>query len=163
MKGLPPTQNCDRDVPPAIWNTYLRKYNDTYRVKRHGDSTSRILCREGDIDLFSLTERSEVWLGYFYAPKSTKSQSKTYLLKRLKKADCPFEIVQEGSSEIYLAFPERELAKFEDALRIRKKWRLPSKARQKATLRLEAYRFKKQTQENSTPGSQNERTEADVC
>lgn len=108
---------ADADIPDKVWNTYLReKYAKKYRVKMGQDRIWYILCKYGEIDVFSLKKGFLMFYGYY----PTKSR-KTFLIRK-----CPsfVRFFAEGDMECGCLFPESKLKVMEKIFIIRKKKRL---------------------------------------
>lgn len=104
----------ERDIPNSIWNTYLKKYEKEYRVKKDENDIYQILCRYGNIQLYSMFEKKLcAALGF------RTSRHLTGFLTKIKGLD--YTISQRGDSDIVIVFNEKDLSKFTKACIIRMK------------------------------------------
>ena len=95
----------DVDVPKSQWNSYLRKYNDKYIVKRDESNIYQIQCYKTSYDvnvqLYSLKDKL---LAVLFNYKSMRGIKK---LERKMPKYC--NIVQQGDGDCTIVFPECHL------------------------------------------------------
>jgi hypothetical protein len=112
----------DREIPDRVWNTYMKKYGDQYRIIKDEIGIWHIKCKFGNIQLYSLLKHQLCFVGDFRS-----KQHKTYFKKKL---DFKHIITQEGDTDIVIMFEERFLPLTSQCMRIYKKYNL-SKERRK--------------------------------
>ena len=120
LKGEPITRREDNrlefysgcDIPISVWNRYMKKFGDTYRIFRDEIGEWGIRCKFGRIMPYSLVWKQLCFYGNFRS-----SKHKTYFLKKLLKNDrYTGKIMQEGEVEIVITFPEEEINSIADCL-----------------------------------------------
>lgn len=126
----------DREIPDSIWNGYLRKYAKQFATFKGEDNITKIKCKFGHVEPFSLKHKKLLFYGDFKT-----SQKKTYFLKAFANK---VEVVQDAYSECVIAFPEPKLAVLSGLLRCKKKRQLTEA--QKEVLRR---RFKENVQDKA--------------
>lgn len=105
--------SLDRDIPEGIWNKYLKKYSNKYKVFIGEERTYKIKCSYGHIEPYSLKKGLLCFCGYFESPNK-----KTYFLKGLLDF-C--ETTQEGYDEVVVKFPEEKLPILCDIFKVKRK------------------------------------------
>ncbi len=115
--------NLDRDIPDSVWNNYLSKYSEKYRVKPGKDNIKRIWCHSmGEISIYSLLASKLL----FYRDFLT-SKKKSYFIKTLP-AFC--QITQNAMTEVCVSFPESKLEVLEGIFKIKKRKKLSEEQKQ---------------------------------
>jgi len=117
----------DKDVPPSLWNPYLKKYSKKYQTFIDEDGITKIKCKFGKIDTYSLKKGYLSFCGVFYS----KNKKSFFLRKCLNLIGVFFEITQESDTEVVIKFLETDLEKFEDLFLIKKRKKLTEEHRKK--------------------------------
>lgn len=130
----------DRDIPDKIWDGYLRKYTDEYRVFRGDEGTYKIRCKFGQIEPYSLIHGYLCFAGTFSSP-----MKKTWFLK---KRPANVEVTQDGEWEATVKFSEDYLPSLVDWLGVCKKRRLTESDRNRRREILKKARSKWQAMRN---------------
>ena len=105
---------CERDIPESIWNSYLKRYENTYRIKKDDAGVHQILCKYGTIQLHSMFKKELCAVLDF----RTQRHLSGFLSKM---AGLDYTIYQEGTNDIVIVFKEDDLSKFAKACIIREK------------------------------------------
>ena len=114
----------DAEIPDGIWNKYLKKYDQQFKIVKTEDGERKIIC-SGDnfITLYSMTDK--LLLFYFSGGKSARA--KNNLKKKLNqlrdKKGIYHKIHQEGDWELSIIFKESDLFRLVDAFKIRRRKR----------------------------------------
>jgi hypothetical protein len=131
----------DRDIPISKWNSYLKKYADKYLLNCGDLGNWEIRLKEnlGFIELYSLVKRQLVAILTFRSGKH-----KTFFKKRLVgNIENMVKITQEGEYELCLMFDEDNIKQLEFLLKIRKRFKISQKEREKRIERLKKARLVK--------------------
>ncbi len=131
----------DRDIPDSIWNRYLKKYKDKYLLERDeiGIWSIRLKEKLGFIQPYSLLKKQLVAVMSFRS-----QQHKTYFKKKLVgNIGNQVKITQEGIDELCLMFDEENMKQLESLLKIRKKFKISKKERERRIQRLKKARMVK--------------------
>lgn len=124
-KGFPTKRNkwrLDRDIPDIIWNKYLNKYSDLYKIKTSEDKIRYIVCKEGQIKPHSLIKKT------LQAYIDSTKRKKSFLISKLPSY-C--EIVQDCEQEVVVSFPESELNNLSTLFKVKKRKRITPELREK--------------------------------
>jgi len=129
----------DRDIPDRTWNSYLKKYEKTYRVKHDENGVYNILCKYGNIQLYSYTHKKLCAVLEF---RSTRAVSG--FLSKTK--GLTFKISQQGDTDIVIVFDEKDLSLFVKpcSVRIRKRFVITEARREQLREQLVQARKRKQ-------------------
>lgn len=128
----------DRDIHESVWNRYLKKYKDKYLLERDeiGIWGIRLKQKLGFIQPYSLIKNQLVAVMTFRS-----QQHKTYFKKRLVgNVGFLVKITQEGVNELYLVFDEKNIKQLETLLKIRKKYKISKKERERRIQRVKKAR-----------------------
>jgi len=131
----------DRDIPESIWNRYLKKYKDKYLLERDeiGIWGIRLKQKLGFIQPFSLIDKQLVAVMTFRS-----QQHKTFFKKKLVgNVGFLVKITQEGIDELCLMFDEKNIKQLETLLKIRKKYKISKKERERRIQRVKIARESK--------------------
>lgn len=131
----------DINVIDSVWNNYLKKYNDNYKVQPDEINIWQIQCTYGTIQLYNLSKKELCFVGEY------KSARGINFLKRTIPSFCT--ITQEGVCDIVIKFPESKIHELVDIFKIRKKRKLSDEHKAKLLLASEQYRFKPHTNSKS--------------
>ena len=117
------------------YETYLRKFSDTYMTKYDEDNTWIIKCNQGGkIGVWSLsTDPVELYFTTNYG----SGQKKTFAKKKYPPC-CT--IRQEGDWDIVVSFPEYELADLVNIFSIKRRNRISDEAREQMSQRMKKVR-----------------------
>ena len=135
------TKILDRDVCKSEWSRYLKKYFDKYLLVRDelGIWSLRLKENLGFIQPYSLVNKRLVAVMTFRS-----KQHKTFFKKRLiENRGFELKITQEGDNELCIVFDEKNLNDVETLFKIRKKYKLTKKEREKRVERMKLARSAK--------------------
>lgn len=97
--------SSDRDILINVWNRYMKKFGDRYRIFRDETGEWSIRCKFGRIMLDSMVKKQLCFYGSFRS-----SKHKTWFLKKLNENETyAGKITQEGDAEVVIMFPEEEI------------------------------------------------------
>ena len=109
--------SSDRDIPISVWNRYMKKFGDRYRIFRDEIGEWGIRCKFGKIQLYSMLKKQLCFIGQFRSVRH-----KGGLLRKLNEnTDLTAKITQEGDTEVVIMFPEEEFDSIALSLLPRKK------------------------------------------
>ena len=91
----------DRDVPKRIWNSYMKKFDNKYRLLKDENNIWHLRCKYGTLQLHSLLNHKLCFTGEFRS-----KCHKTWFKKSLSKNGT---IGQEGDLDIVYVFDEKFL------------------------------------------------------
>ena len=134
----------DREIPEGIWNNYLKKYNNNYKVRSDEINIWQIQCKYGTIQLYSILKKELCFVGDYKSGKGVN------ILKRKLPAFCT--VTQEGDCDIVVKFPESEIHNVVDLFYIRKKKKISPEHLAKLLAASEQYRFKPSTKNKLETG-----------
>ena len=134
----------DREIPEGVWNNYLKKYNDKYKVRPDEINIWQIQCKYGTIQLYSILKKELCFVGDYKSAKGIN------LLKGKLPAFC--SVTQEGDWDIVVKFPESEIHNVIDLFLIRKKRQISPEHLAKLLAASEQYRFKPSTKNKVDTG-----------
>lgn len=112
----------DMEIPSRVWNTYLTKYKEKYRVHINGKNNEYIMsiwCKPKEkhfIQPYSIVKKQLVFVGTFNSPKGI-----TYLKRKLPNY-C--KVVFETETEINVVFPESKIEELVNILKIYRRKKL---------------------------------------
>lgn len=133
------TELLDRDILESVWNRYLQKYKDKYLLERDeiGIWSIRLKQKLGFIQPYSIVKQQLVAVMSFRS-----SQHKTFFKKKLVgNMGLLVKITQEGIDELCLMFDEKNIKQLETLLKIRKKFKISKKERERRIQRLKKARI----------------------
>ena len=107
----------DRDIPSSIWNSYLRKYKQEYKVFEGEEGTLKIKCKFGEIEPYSLIKGILCFYGKFPTPNK-----KSRFLRKIR--GLRLEITQEGEDECIVKFRESSLVDFIGLFQVKQRIKL---------------------------------------
>lgn len=106
----------DRDLSDSTWNSYMRKYQKSYKVLRGEDMIDYIRCKHGKIMPFSIKKGLFLFYGGFHSQRK-----KNAFLKIIPSF---FRVSQNGHDDCVITFPMDKLSEMESTLNIRKRRQL---------------------------------------
>ena len=110
------------------YRLYLRKYSDTFQVKKHEDGIYVLRCyNKNFITIHSLPDK--LLLYCLTSGKSSRAQK--VLLKKLFNSGYWFEIAQRGDSEMNIIFKDEDLLHLSGVFKIIKRKKYSPEARRK--------------------------------
>jgi len=124
----------DREIPENIWNDYLKKYNDKYKVRHDEINIWQVQCVYGTIQLYSILKKELCFVGEYKSAKGIN------LLERKLPSFC--NVTQKGDRDIVVKFPESNIHDVIDLFHIRKKRQISPEHLAKLLASSEQYRFK---------------------
>jgi hypothetical protein len=131
----------DRDIPLPKWQRYLKKYSDKYLLDRDEIGIWQIRLKQnlGYIQPYSIEKQQLVAILNFRS-----QQHKTFFKKRLVKNEgFELKITQEGVDELCVMFDEKNIKQLETLFKIRKKFKISKKERERRIERLKKARENK--------------------
>ena len=124
----------DREIPEGLWNSYLKKYRDKYKVRPDEIDIWQILCKYGTIQTYSILKHELCFAGEYKSAKGVNN---------IKKSIPKFcTITQEGVCDIVVKFPEKQIHNVAKLFQVRKKRQLSPEHLAKLLKASEQYRFK---------------------
>jgi len=91
----------DRDIPKRIWDTYMKKFGDKYRLLKDENNVWHLKCKFGTVQLYSLLNHQLCFVGEFRSKRV-----KTWFKKTLSKNGT---IMQETDLGMVYVFDEKFL------------------------------------------------------
>lgn len=111
----------DREVPDCVWNRYMKKFGDRYRLVKDEINIWHLRCKFGSVQLYSLLKRELCFVGDFRSARH-KSGFK-------RKCTFKHKITQEGDTDIVIMFSEDILDSAAQALKIYRRKKLSDEQR----------------------------------
>lgn len=110
--------------------TYLRRFNSSYRVQRNENGVYEVLCHDGYIDPYSLTELC----CYSHHPNRLG-------ISRLKERMPPYcVIIQETATGLVFKFPNEHFEEIATLMQAKKRRHLSEEHKKKIIHNLKPYR-----------------------
>lgn len=129
-----PVYPHDCKIPVNIWNDYLKKYNDRYKVRPDEINIWQIQCIYGTIQLSNLLKKDLCFVGEYKSARGVN-----FLVKKLPSF-CT--VAQIGDCDIVVKFPESRIHDVVDLFYIRKKRQISPEHLAKLLASSEQYRFR---------------------
>lgn len=104
---------CDIDVPNSIWNRYMKRYGDRYRLVKDEINVWHLKCRYGSVQLYSMVKHLLCFVGVFRSVRHKNA----FIVRMPSYAF----ISQEGDWDIVVVFSEKNLDSLAGALLLYKK------------------------------------------
>jgi len=145
----------DRDVPDSVWNRYVKKYGDKYRLVKDEINIWHIKSKFGIVQLYSLLNHQLCFVGDFRSTRHKNAFKKKYSFKHT--------ITQEGDTDVVIVFDEDLLDSAAQALLLYKKKMISDERRKVLAAHMRKIRKlrKRDSSQESEPIKMRQKNEGD--